>query len=98
MDAQGVSQPITWGSYYTVMISLDQQPLDITFVHKDQFGVVRRIENTLEGIESKETISFLPETMPDVQVHMDGSYRLDPYTTVILDATSRTMSYASCKC
>ena len=97
MDAQGVSQPITWGSYYTVMISLDQQPLDITFVHKDQFGVVRRIENTLEGIESKETISFLPETMPDVSsshgwMHLQvGSV----YDAVILDATSRTMSYAS---
>ena len=97
MDSQGISQPITWGSYYTVMISLDHQPLDITFIHVDENGYTRKIDNKLENIESNETISFLPETMPDVGssqgwMHLQVS---DVYNPVILDATSRTMTYAA---
>jgi len=96
MDSQGITQPITWGSYYTVMISLDRQPLDITFIHVDENGYTRKIENKLENVESNETISFLPETLPDVTsshgwMHLHVS---DIYDPVILDATSRTMTYA----
>ena len=96
MDSQGISNPITWGSYYTVMISLDRQPLDITFIHVDENGYTRKIENKLDGVESNETISFLPETMPDVGssqgwMHLQVSEMYDP---VILDATSRTVTYA----
>jgi hypothetical protein len=96
IDSAGVSQPITWGSYYTIMISLDHQPIDVVFVHVGVDGRTRKIENTLTGIESKETISFLPETMPDVSsshgwMHLQIG---ETYHPIILDATSKTTTYA----
>lgn len=62
----GETKTVSWGYYYTVMISLDIQPIDIAFAYKTADGVYA-IDYTVSAATSSETITFLPETIPSVE-------------------------------
>ena len=47
------------------MISLDVQPIDISFVYKNAHGVYL-IDYRAIDVKSSETITFLPETLPSI--------------------------------
>lgn len=85
VDAQGKTRSISWGSYYTLMISLDSQPSHIKFLHVDARGIVRHVEQTLNGRLSSETTSFMPATMPNVDAPTSWMIldTRDVYTPVI---------------
>ena len=66
LSSTGEEKTVDWGYYYTVMISLDVQPIDMVFVYTNDFGS-HLIDYTVDGARSTETISFLPETLPSVE-------------------------------
>jgi hypothetical protein len=61
----GEEKTVGWGYYYTIMISLDVQPIDISFVYKNAHGVYL-IDYRAIDVKSSETITFLPETLPSI--------------------------------
>lgn len=66
LSGDGEEKTVDWGYYYTVMISLDVQPIDIVFIYKNDSGV-RLIDYTAYDVKSTETLAFLPETLPSVE-------------------------------